>query len=206
MHDILQYTHDTTSAQDQIVWSTLLYNKVIIGLGNPGAQYDGSPHNLGFMFIDAILQRYHHVSHHLQHQTCYIVDELQSIIIKPNTYMNLSGFALREVYNKFFKNKNPHEFIRSVIVAHDDTSLNMFDIKVKDGLIHNGSGGHNGIRHLVNIAKEIKCNDRYCTGFMRIRLGCKPKHECQLQDYVCKKMHNDHIVEWKCIFNNIEVE
>jgi PTH1 family peptidyl-tRNA hydrolase len=180
----------------------LIHGKIIIGLGNPGIQYKDTPHNLGFMFIDHILAQHKLTSTalKLEHQDAWIISGSNTVLTKPTTYMNLSGYAVRAIYRKMYRNKlSPNDFMRSVIVVHDDTTIPIGDIKLKDGLIHVGSGGHNGIRHIVQIAKEIGCDDQHSTGFYRLRLGCAPIYDCVLKDYVCKKMPRECIEMWRDI-------
>lgn len=116
------------------------------------------------------------------------------ILSKPSTYTNLSGRALKEVYNRFYKNRfKPNEFIRMVTVIHDDINIEMVTVKYKDGFIHPGAGGHNGIRDIAKAAQSIGCDAKHATAFHRIRLGCANTSLIPLHDYVTTKMGIDKI-------------
>ena len=179
----------------------------ILGLGNPGKQYTQTPHNLGFLFIDSLLgmlenTQIQNKTNIMRHQNLYSisVSDVKILISKPSTYMNLSGLAVAEIYHMFYKSIHPELFIRKILVVHDDVNLEMHTIKIKDGLQHNGTGGHNGIRHIVDCASKIGCNEVYKNAFHRIRLGCKPPMSIPLKDYVCRKMQDNDITAWteKC--------
>jgi len=141
----------------------LLHDDVflIVGLGNPGSEYFGTRHNFGFAAVD-------YLSEEIGSGGAFtFIKEIQSDItagelagkpvrlLKPRTFMNRSGIAVRallEQQRKF----NPHQ----MIVIHDDLDLDLGRIKLKQG---GGCGGHNGLKSLV---EEIGCAD-----FLRLRLG-----------------------------------
>lgn len=175
---------------------------IFLGLGNHGTRYDHSPHNLGFMFIDALKNHTHAKTILLEHQKVWFLPETNILLSKPLTYMNLSGRALKEIYNSFYKHKSkPDHFIRMVTVAHDDINIDMFNIKYRDGLIHPGAGGHNGIRDIIKTAQNIGCSNP--AAFHRIRLGCANKSSMPLYDYVTTKMDMNKIEKWNQILEEV---
>lgn len=133
--------------------------KLIVGLGNPGKEYDNTRHNVGFMCIDTFLdslnvnidsgkEKFQGIYYKLN----YMGEDF--LIIKPTTYMNLSGNAVKEIMN-FYKIS-----IDDVIVVHDDVDLPVGYIRIRE---NGASGGHNGIKSIIQ-----------CLGsenFKRIRVG-----------------------------------
>jgi len=138
---------------------------LIVGLGNPGSSYAHNRHNIGFMVIDKLVS---------DHKTTTIskpqfrgeLFKLQNILLlKPNTYMNLSGESVRAVYDYF----KPDD----VIVLHDDLDLSFGALRFKRG---GGSGGHNGLKSIdVHLYNE----------YIRIRLGIgRPEQKSDVSNYV----------------------
>ncbi len=142
---------------------------LIAGLGNPGREYEGTRHNVGFMLIDRIAS---HLNVKLKRSGPALVAEGavgddRAVLIKPLTYMNLSGEAVAR-FSGFFS--IPVELI---IVAHDDCDLPLGRMKLKK---NGGSGGHRGI---ISIIERLGSPD-----FQRIRLGIgRPAHG-DIADYV----------------------
>ncbi len=128
----------------------------LIGLGNPEEVHSKNRHNIGFMAIDRISKDYNLKPFKLKFKSKIIngtLNNLPVILLKPQTYMNLSGNCVNEIVN-FYKIKT-----ENVIVIHDDLDLNLGKIKCKIG---GGNGGHNGLK---NIDSYIGNNYR------RIRIG-----------------------------------
>lgn len=129
---------------------------LIVGLGNPGAEYVGTRHNVGFMTADAIAEKYGFGTWRDKFDGLIsegrIGDE-KVYLLKPQTFMNLSGNSVVKVA-MFYKILPDH-----VIVIHDDMDLDVGKIKAKIG---GGSGGHNGIKSI----------DAHITnGYNRVRIG-----------------------------------
>ncbi len=143
---------------------------LLVGLGNPGTEYAETRHNIGFMAVDNIVHRYSFGNFKSKFKGEYAEGNIQKekvMVLKPTTYMNLSGESVRAICQFF---KIPTE---NVIVFHDDMDLPVGKIKVKTG---GGSGGHNGIKsidtHLGN-------------NYMRVRIGVsKPERKEQVVDWV----------------------
>ncbi|MBQ3437984.1 MAG: aminoacyl-tRNA hydrolase [Fusobacterium sp.] len=129
--------------------------KIVIGLGNPGKQYENTRHNIGFMVLDKIIKKENLDEKNKFHG---IISEKnfkgeKIIFLKPQTYMNLSGNSVIEIV-KFYK-LNPEE---DIIVIYDDMDLPFGQLRVKN---KGSAGGHNGIKSIISHIGEkfirIKC-------------------------------------------------
>ena len=129
---------------------------LLVGLGNPGPKYENNRHNVGFMAVDALHDRYGKGPYRSKfggHLAEAEIGGEKVHLFKPATYMNASGRAVRGV-TRFFKIKN-----RDVTVLYDELDLVSGKIRVKRG---GGAAGHNGIRSIsANIGPE----------FRRVRIG-----------------------------------
>lgn len=130
---------------------------LIVGLGNPGAQYQHNRHNIGFMAVDEIHRRNAAFSPWSKKFQAEISDGViqgqKILLIKPQTYMNLSGQSVREAI-RFYKLA-----LTDLVVMHDELNLAPGKLRIKTG---GGSGGHNGIKSI-----DAHCGPDY----RRIRLG-----------------------------------
>lgn len=116
--------------------------KLIVGLGNPGPQYEVTRHNIGFLAIDRLIERFKaHGPQEKYHSEMYGTqfEGEKVILLKPQTFMNLSGKAVAPAF-RFFKCQ-PSD----LIVIYDDLDLKEFTLRLRSG---GGAGGHNGIRSL----------------------------------------------------------
>lgn len=130
---------------------------LIVGLGNPDKQYKLSRHNIGFMVIDEIAEQLGAKVNKKRFKSLYIETVLQDIkliLLKPQTYMNNSGFAISEAI-KYFKISS-----NRVIVVHDEIDFPIGTVKIK---ARGGSAGHKGIESI------IKCLTQ--GNFIRVRVG-----------------------------------
>ena len=137
--------------------------KLIVGLGNPGIEYQFSPHNLGFLVIDRIADQYGaKVSNRFcRALTARITLEGQEVVLaKPETYMNLSGVSVRELVEKL--ELAPE---RDLVVLYDELDLPFGTIKVRE---RGRSAGHNGAESIIGALGTQE--------FTRIRLGAGPGH------------------------------
>lgn len=155
------------------------YDFMVVGLGNPGKEYENTRHNAGFMAADKIISEFGATKEKLK-SNAYIsecnIGNKRILIVKPQTFMNLSGQAVRDVA-KFYKIPND-----KIIVMFDDISLDVGKIRMR----RNGShGGHNGMR---NISECMSTND-----IMRIKIGVgkKPHPEYDLKDWVLSRFSKD---------------
>jgi len=154
---------------------------IIVGLGNPGTQYQNTRHNAGFMAIDTIAEKYSADVKRIKFKSlcgeCTISGK-KCLLTKPSTYMNNSGEAVAEAMN-FYKTDIEH-----VIVLYDDISLEPSKLRIR----RKGSdGGHNGIKSII-----------YLTGsdiFPRVKIGVgkKPHPQYNLADRVLSNFKSEEI-------------
>lgn len=136
----------------------------IIGLGNPGKEYENTRHNAGFNSVDAIAKKYGIDISKSEFKSKVgqgFIDGQKVILVKPQTYMNNSGEAVREVVD-FYKLDSTSE----IMIIYDDISLDVGMIRVRD---KGSAGGHNGIKSIIaHLGSEV---------FIRIRVGVGDKGE-----------------------------
>ena len=117
---------------------------IIIGLGNPTAQYEGTRHNVGFDVIDRLGEKYNIAVDTKKHKA-YIgkgmIDGQKVLLVKPQTYMNLSGESVRELV-EYYKVDAEEE----VLVIYDDISLDVGQLRIRK---KGSAGGHNGIKNII---------------------------------------------------------
>ena len=154
---------------------------LIVGLGNPGRQYENTRHNAGFMALDGIAREYGAQIKRLKFKAVVGEAEISGkrcLLMKPDTFMNLSGQAVVEAMNFY---KVP---IERVVVLCDDISLEPGRLRIR----RKGSdGGHNGLKNIL-----------YLTGkdsFPRIRLGVgkKPHPDYDLADWALSRFGSDEL-------------
>ncbi|BBP44212.1 aminoacyl-tRNA hydrolase [Thiosulfativibrio zosterae] len=148
--------------------------KLIVGLGNPGAEYEQTRHNAGFWFVEEIARQYNvqfRPEPKFLGQACRIQSNgLDVWLLKPTTFMNRSGQSIQALA-KFYK-ITPQE----ILIAHDELDLEPGIVRLKKG---GGHGGHNGLRDTIS-ALDTK-------EFYRIRLGIgHPGDKKFVVDYVLK--------------------
>ena len=163
---------------------------LIVGLGNPGKQYEKTRHNIGFDFIDALADKYNISVLEAKHKALIgkgVIEGQKVILVKPMTYMNLSGESIRQVLD-FYKMDEEEE----LIVVYDDISLAPGGLRIRK---KGSAGGHNGIKNIIQHLGHDK--------FLRIKVGVgeKPK-DWDLVDYVLGRFTTD---ERKLVDEAIEV-
>lgn len=174
---------------------------IIVGLGNPGARYEKTRHNIGYDivdYIDSVCSNSYGLKRMLHSSLCdkCVLDGYIVYIIKPQTFMNNSGMAVKNVMNYY--RMNPSQ----LIVIHDDTKIKLGEFKIKNG----GSAiGHNGVKSIIQHLHTDK--------FIRIRVGVGEKpEEFDMAKYVLshftdneykqiEKRFSDIKVAVSCIFN-----
>lgn len=147
---------------------------IILGLGNIGKEYENTHHNIGFMALDKIA-----TSNNLEFKLekkfnafiCeYIYKGEKHLLIKPTTYMNNSGIAIRQVMDYYKKD------ITELLVIYDDLDLPLGNIRIRK----NGSaGGHNGVKSIISHLGT--------QNFNRVRVGIKKEKDVDTIDYVLSK-------------------
>ena len=151
------------------------FDMMIVGLGNPGLQYETTRHNIGFMAMDALCEKYECDCKKMKF-SAYIGDTVignkRVLLLKPQTYMNNSGEAVGEAA-RFYK--IPPE---NILVMFDDISLEPGTVRIRR---KGSAGGHNGIKDII----EVLGSDN----FPRIKLGvgAKPHPDYDLKDWVLGK-------------------
>lgn len=130
---------------------------LIVGLGNPGREYENTRHNIGFKVIDNIAKEYNiEINRQKFKGMCGegFINGEKVILLKPTTYMNLSGESIREVVD-FYKISN-----EDVLVIYDDISLDVGRLRIRE---KGSAGGHNGIKSIIaHLGTDI---------FPRIKVG-----------------------------------
>ncbi len=138
--------------------------KLIVGLGNPGIEYQFTPHNLGFLTIDRIANG---LGIEVRNRQCRALTARATIagepliLAKPETYMNLSGLSVRELVGE-----NQIDVQRDLIVIYDELDLPLGAIRIRQ---RGSSAGHNGMESILGALNTDE--------FLRIRLGIAPDHK-----------------------------
>lgn len=153
---------------------------IIVGLGNPGKQYDKTRHNVGFDVIDMLSGEYGISVTKAKHKALIgegRVGNEKVILVKPQTYMNLSGETLIDIYNYYKVD------LENIVVIYDDIDLDVGKLRIRK----KGSGGtHNGMRSIV------KCLGS--TEFPRVRVGVsKPMPGQNLADFVLSRFRKEEL-------------
>ena len=165
--------------------------KLVVGLGNPGKEYDKTRHNVGFMVIDNYICHLN-ISDTMwkkKFNSLYLQTEINGekvILMKPLTYMNLSGQAVKEVVDYFKIN------VSDVLVISDDLDLAVGNFKLKS---NGSSGGHNGLK---NIAECLGT-----TEYKRLKVGIAKDKSIDIKDYVLGKISSDDLKIYDALFNHL---
>ncbi len=162
--------------------------KIVVGLGNIGDKYDKTRHNIGFMFLEYLEEKYG-FSVSKKNKNSFVgevnIKGKKVVFVKPTTYMNLSGEAVNNICSWY------KEDVSNLIVAFDDIDIPFGDVRYKE----KGSGGtHNGMKSVVGIMKT--------TEISRLKLGIGGlKHENEdLANFVLGRFSKDEILKLNDIF------
>ncbi|MDQ3043277.1 MAG: aminoacyl-tRNA hydrolase [Acidobacteriota bacterium] len=137
-------------------------NWLIVGLGNPGARYEKTRHNLGFMLIDRLAREF---QTQIKREECRSligraeIENQKAELVKPQTFMNLSGEAI----SCFLKKEN--RSAKKLIVVSDDLALPLGTIRLR---AKGSAGGHNGLKSIIQCLRTEE--------FIRLRIGIQPEH------------------------------
>ena len=160
--------------------------KLIVGLGNPGKEYENTRHNVGFYYIDLFANKLN-ITFKEKFNAMYAktkINDEDIILLKPQTFMNLSGESVIKFVN-YFKIK-----VEDIIVIHDDLDMDLGRIKLKE---NGSSGGHNGIKNIIfNLNSE---------NFKRLKIGISKNNNFDTKDYVLGKFTKE---EQEIVKNNEE--
>ena len=130
---------------------------LIVGLGNPEEEYNKTRHNMGFHAINKLAKQYKIEITKKKFKGLYGTGEIENqkvILLKPQTYMNLSGESIQEVANYY------HIPVENILVIYDDMDIDIGKVKIRK---KGGAGSHNGMKSIVNHLKS--------ENFPRIRIG-----------------------------------
>lgn len=172
--------------------------KLLIGLGNPGKEHEGNRHNVGFMFLDFLRDSLHVVSEFKSEKkfesVCleYSNTEGKILFVKPQTYMNAIGRAIKSVTDFYKVN------LDDVVVIHDDLDLELGSYKIQKG---KGPKVHNGI---LSIEEHLGSSD-----FTRIRIGIDnrdPENRFQGKDYVLSDFLEEEKDTLRRVFMNCTLD
>ena len=135
--------------------------KLIVGLGNPGKEYENTRHNIGYMIIDNFVNSDNWKKESLAYVLKQTINNENVLFIKPTTYMNLSGQAV-QYYLNYYKIDT-----KDLLVIQDDMDLDIGKVRLK---LKSSAGGHNGIKDII---KNIKTDE-----FLRLKIGIsKPTND-----------------------------
>jgi PTH1 family peptidyl-tRNA hydrolase len=148
---------------------------LVVGLGNPDAKYKNNVHNLGFMGIDALAEKLGVSFDKKGHKGVYAIASVgkeKAVLLKPHTYMNLSGESVQSIASFY---KIPDE---NILVIYDDLDIEIGSIRIR---AKGSAGTHNGMKSVVNMLGS--------TLFPRIRIGAKPiDFKGDIIDYVLSNL------------------
>ena len=152
--------------------------RLIVGLGNPGIEYAWTPHNLGFLVVDVLAEDANIRVTRPEAKSLVGLGQIaghEVVLAKPQTMMNLSGLAVRELVSR--AECEPSE----LIVVCDDVALPWGTLRVRE---RGTAGGHNGLKSVIGAIGT--------TEFVRVRLGVKPEElRGDLKEYVLRQIRRD---------------
>lgn len=147
--------------------------KMIVGLGNPGKQYERTRHNSGFMAMDKVAEKLN-LNIDKKEFAALTAKNNQVILVKPQTYMNNSGEAVSQIMKYY------HIDINDLLIIYDDLDLKYGQLRLR---LKGSSGGHNGIKSIINYI--------HSENFKRIRIGIEKNPLIETADYVLGKVEKD---------------
>jgi PTH1 family peptidyl-tRNA hydrolase len=151
---------------------------LIVGLGNPGSRYSRTRHNIGFLVVEAFIDKNHLA---FKEKAAYRISDgsvegERTVLIEPLTFMNRSGTAVKKVMDKF------NIAADNLIAVHDDLDLEIGMVKIRK---KGSSGGHKGIESII---QNIGTNN-----FIRIKIGIGRDRYIPAEDYVLAKFRKEEI-------------
>lgn len=162
---------------------------LIVGLGNPGREYEKTRHNVGFVAIDYLAERLGVKMSKLKFKGVYgegFIGTEKCVLLKPQTFMNLSGQSVREAA-EFYKIEP-----ENIIVIYDDVTLDVGKVRIRPS---GSAGGHNGMKNIIYLLNSDQ--------FPRVRFGVgAPKHD--LADHVLGHFGDEDGVAVTRAIKNIE--
>lgn len=154
---------------------------IIVGLGNPGKKYESTRHNVGFMAIDRLADKFGIKIDKIKYKAVLgegVIAGRKVILVKPQTYMNLSGETVMGICNFY---QLPME---NLIVIYDDIDTDFAKLRIRK---KGSAGTHNGMRNIIYLlAKD---------DFPRVRIGIGKSSQKELKDYVLQRFSKDEMIE-----------
>ena len=166
---------------------------MIVGLGNPGKEYEKTRHNAGFLTLDFLADKYNCSVSTSKFNAlignCEILGK-KVLLMKPQTYMNLSGNAVLSTMSFY---KIPPE---RIILIFDDISFDVGKLRIRKKGSH---GGQNGVKNIISLAKS--------ENFPRIKIGVggKPNEFWDLADWVLSKFSKEEFLKLESVFKNASI-
>jgi PTH1 family peptidyl-tRNA hydrolase len=156
--------------------------RAVIGLGNPGKKYEFTRHNVGFMVVDKLAEKYNlsfkNSAFYYLFAEGQLEDSSKFVLVKPTTFMNMSGIAVKDFLNAF--DMKPED----IIIIYDDLNIEAGRIKLRKS---GSDGGHNGIRSIISSLGSDQ--------FPRIRFGIGSKFEKgKMVDYVLSEFDEKELL------------
>ena len=162
--------------------------KLIVGLGNPGREYENTRHNVGFQLLDCIAEKMGVEFNKQKFNGLYgetLVNGEKIILVKPLSYMNLSGSVVSK-FVSFYKIA-----MEDILIIQDDLDMRFGRVKI---VHHSSSGGHNGIKDI----ERCLGNNQYT----RLKIGIAHDKSMDTKDYVLGRFSSE---EWKVLQDNYDV-
>ena len=163
--------------------------KIIVGLGNPGKEYENTFHNMGFKAIDTLAEKMGKSIKKAECQalTCTFSRNSEKVVFaKPLTYMNLSGQAVKSIIQKYGATPN------DLVVIYDDIDIDRFSIRARAS---GSAGTHNGMKSIVECLGT--------TAFKRIRVGVGRDGAYNLADYVLSNIKAEDRDTFQKLFDDL---
>lgn len=160
--------------------------KMIVGLGNPGKEYENTRHNVGFMILDNWMNKHNFTFDKNKLNGLYSIIKYNNedvLVLKPLSFMNLSGTVIRAFMNYYKIDVN------DLLVIYDDKDIALGSVKLKK---NGSSAGHNGIK---NIIENLKTEN-----FKRLKVGLS-KNNVDMVSFVLGKFNNDEMCKLNVVLN-----
>lgn len=160
--------------------------KMIVGLGNPGKEYENTRHNVGFMVLDNWMNKHNFTFDKNKLNGLYSIIKYNNedvLVLKPLSFMNLSGTVIRAFMNYYKIDVN------DLLVIYDDKDIALGSVKLKK---NGSSAGHNGIK---NIIENLKTEN-----FKRLKVGLS-KNNVDMVSFVLSKFNNDEMCKLNVVLN-----
>lgn len=154
---------------------------VIVGLGNPGKKYEMTRHNVGFIVIDRLAERFNIKVNKIKYKAVIgegTIGGEKVVLVKPQTYMNLSGETVMSICNYY---QLPME---NLIVIYDDVDTDFAKLRIRK---KGSAGTHNGMRNIIYLLEK--------DDFPRVRIGIGRSNQLDLKDYVLQRFSKDEMIE-----------